>query len=329
MDFESWKIFKVSDLFDCVLAKGDLKKDDIDSGNIPLISSGESQNGVVKYIDSNGDGISEIFAGNSITVDMFCNAFYQDEDFYAVSHGRVNILLPKIIFNKYIGLFICTLIKMEQYKYSYGRAVYNDEISRMEIKLPVTQSGDIDYLLIEQIMKNLWGGSLETANPFSNINIDPKNWSEFRLGDLFDIEKGKCNCAANLEDGNEVPYLGAKKSQNGVMRFVSRDQRLITKGNCLIFICDGEGSVGYSNYMDRDFIGSTTIAAGFNDNLNKYNALFIVTLLDKEKYKFSYGRKWGPTLKDTKIKLPTTSNFNPDWEFMTKMVKDLPFADLI
>lgn len=69
---------------------------------------------------------------------MFCNAFYQPKEFYAVSHGRVNILTP--LFEEMdckIGLFIATLINKERYRFSYGRAVYSSVISKLKINLPI------------------------------------------------------------------------------------------------------------------------------------------------------------------------------------------------
>ena len=39
-------------------------------------------------------------------------------------------------------LFISTIINKEQFKYSYGRAVYSSEISRMVIKLPICKDKD-------------------------------------------------------------------------------------------------------------------------------------------------------------------------------------------
>lgn len=84
-----WKEFTIGDYFDVYLSSGDLKIDDCEPGNIPLISSGSTNNGIVGYIDEKGDGKAQIFKANCITVDMFCNAFYQNGDFYAVSHGRV------------------------------------------------------------------------------------------------------------------------------------------------------------------------------------------------------------------------------------------------
>lgn len=142
LNISSWKEFALGRLFKVELSKGDIKLDDIDRGTIPLVSSGESNNGIVGNIDEKGDGKAEIFKGNKITIDMFGNPFYQEDDFYAVSHGRVNILVPKFELNKSIGLFIASIIKKEQYKFSYGRAVYSTEASNMIIELPVQHNDD-------------------------------------------------------------------------------------------------------------------------------------------------------------------------------------------
>lgn len=141
LNTDSWKEFKISDLFDVELSKGDLKEDDCAPGDIPLVSSGSLNNGVVKYIDEDGDGIAQIFPKNKITVDMFGQAYYQPFDFYSVSHGRVNILSAKIKgFNKYIALFICSIINNEQFRFSYNRAVYKAVIESLVIKLPSKQN---------------------------------------------------------------------------------------------------------------------------------------------------------------------------------------------
>lgn len=161
LDVDNWKNFVIRDLFEVSLSRGDLKESECEIGEIPLISSGESDNGIVKYIDKNGDGKAEIFSGNKITVDMFCNAFYQPSDFYAVSHGRVNILSPKFEMCVKIGLFITTLINLEQYRYSYGRAVYSGVISKMCIKLPVKNNNkDVpDWDFMKEYMSSLPYGS--------------------------------------------------------------------------------------------------------------------------------------------------------------------------
>ena len=155
------------------------------------------------------------------------------------------------------------------------------------------------------------------------MNLDLDKWGSFRISDLFPIlQYGKAN-QGMLSDGTECFYVGAKKNDNGVMLHCAYDEDLIQKGNCIIFICNGQGSVGYANYMDVDFIGTTDIVAGYNENLNQYNGLFIATVLCQERPKYSFGRKWKTHLKDTVIKLPQTLDGNPDWKYMEQYIKSL------
>ncbi|MBR3963465.1 MAG: restriction endonuclease subunit S [Oscillospiraceae bacterium] len=171
------------------------------------------------------------------------------------------------------------------------------------------------------------------------MNLDVENWKAFTIGKLFKLENGKAN-QGMLEDGNECFYVGAKKDDNGVMVHCAKDEALLQKGNCIIFICNGQGSVGYANYMDVDFIGTTDIVAGYNENLNEYNGLFIATVLCQERPKYSFGRKWKTHLRNTEIKLPIKYNpdgthyfdaskkysetgYVPDWEWMENYIKTL------
>lgn len=158
--------------------------------------------------------------------------------------------------------------------------------------------------------------------------MDRSNWRWFRVGDLFPPQKCKCSNATELlEDGDEIAYIGAKKSDNGVMRYVKRDEKLVSRGNCLVFIGDGQGSVGYTIYQPVDFIGSTTLIAGYNLHLNPYNAAFLVSILDQERFRYSFGRKFKKEIvANTKIQLPAvkldSGEYEPDWQYMETFVKD-------
>ena len=55
----------------------------------------------------------------------------------------------------------------------------------------------------------------------------------------------------------------------------------------------------------------------------------IKAILEKERYRYSYGRAFKMDLiKSTFIKLPTKNNL-PDWEFMENYIKSLPYGDRI
>lgn len=326
-----WKEFTIGDYFDVYLSSGDLKIDDCEPGNIPLISSGSTNNGIVGYIDENGDGKAQIFKANCITVDMFCNAFYQNGDFYAVSHGRVNILCPKFKCNLQIGLFICSIIKKEQFKYSYGRAVYSSEIARMIIKLPSTPDNEPDWNYMEQYIKSLNHKPIATANrgKYGSHTLGVENWVEFCVGDLFEVKKGKRLTSDDQTDG-DTPYIGAIDSNNGVANYIG--QGAIHDGNTISLSYNG--SMGEAFYQPKPFWATDDVNVLYfrKENgvaFNKYIALFICAVLRQEKYRYSYGRKWVlESMKSTIIKLPEKSG-KPDWCYMENYMKSLPYGDRI
>lgn len=155
------------------------------------------------------------------------------------------------------------------------------------------------------------------------MKIDTSTWKWFVIEDLFDkFETGKGHDTL-LDDGEECFYLGAKKSDNGIMRKCAVNESMLQDGNCIVFICNGAGSVGYANYMDRPFIATTDLVLGYADWLNEKTGLFVATVLCKERFKYSFGRKWKTHLRDTQIKLPATPDGKPDWQWMESYIDSL------
>jgi len=154
-----------------------------------------------------------------------------------------------------------------------------------------------------------------------DLDLKNKEWKEFKLSDLFLIEHCKCTKVTDLQKGN-MPYVGATNRNNGVLSFVKPIKKLITKGNCIAFICDGEGSVGYAIYKEEDFIGSTTVKVGRNEKLNKYNAHFIITIADTVRSKYNFGFKRNEFhLKNETLILPVNSQVEPDYEYMDQYMR--------
>ncbi len=113
-------------------------------------------NGIVVNI-KDGDGISEIFNGKCLTVDMFGKTYYQENNFYAVSHGHVNILLPKFEINKEIGLFFCSILnKLLAEKYSFSVMCIKSKIKEEKIFLPTSNDRTPDWVYITNFIGNLY-----------------------------------------------------------------------------------------------------------------------------------------------------------------------------
>lgn len=155
------------------------------------------------------------------------------------------------------------------------------------------------------------------------MNLKEVNWNYFAIKDIFDnFMNGKANQGL-LEEGDTCFYVGAKRDNCGVMFHCDRNEELVTKGNCVVFICNGEGSVGYAFYIDKDFMGTTDIVAAYSPHINEYTGNFIATIACKERFKYSHGRKWKTHLKNTKILLPIDDNNDINWKFMEEYIKSL------
>ena len=258
-------------------------------------------------------GLITVSLGGSIL-----SSFVQQEDFY--TGQNIKVLTPKkeMTFNEKV--FYCKVIELNKIRYStFGR-----EANKTLHKIKIPSPDQIPNYVYEVTV------DIPSKTPVSkeNLILKDREWRYFVLKDIFNIEKCKCSSAEELlVDGNDLFYVGAKKNENGIMRKVGHNSKLISKGNGIVFIGDGQGSIGYSLYQPKDFIGSSTLSIGYNGNLNIFNALFIVPILDKERYRYSFGRKYGKeVVKNSKIKLPVDKSNNPDWQFMGDYIKSLPYS---
>lgn len=126
-----------------------------------------------------------------------------------------------------------------------------------------------------------------------------------------------------------INFLGAISENNGIREKIETDY--FWKPNCITV--NYNGSVGEAFYQNEPFWASDDVNVLYAKDwwrMNKYNALFLVTVIKANKYRFSYGRKWTlEKMKDSVIKLPGKADGTPDFEFMEKYIRTLPYGDKI
>lgn len=313
---------KVSDLFD-VFYGANLefnKMTPLEEGGIPFVARGSSNNGVVGYVASvygakKNPAYTISVAGSGSILECFLQEvpYYSGRDLY--------YLKPKQPITKNQMLFYCAVLRSNKYRYSYGR-----QANRTLGDIAIPALNELPKWVNETIIP-----TPPSEKPYQNkfVSLKDRKWDWFNLKDIFPtLEKCKCsNASVLLADGDDINYIGAKKTDNGVMQRVKKVNWLVSKGNAMVFIGDGAGSVGYVTYQKDDFIGSSTLTCGYSEHLNEYTGLFLVSILDLERYRFSFGRKYGKRqIKNMKIKLPATSYNEPDWEFMEYYIKSLPYS---
>ena len=183
----------------------------------------------------------------------------------------------------------------------------------MLIKLPARENGEPDYGWMECFIKSLHYKRIHTSVSRIEKEIHPSEWGEYALGELFRFEKGKRLVKADMILGS-VNYLGAIRESNGVREKIETDY--FWEPNSITV--NYNGSVGEAFY-----------AKGFW-TLNKYNALFIITVIKANRYRFSYGRKWTmEKMKETVLRLPRKEDGTPDFIYMEEYIRSLPYSDRI
>lgn len=151
-------------------------------------------------------------------------------------------------------------------------------------------------------------------------------WREYRIDALFDVRKGSRLTKEDMEDG-KTPFIGATETNNGVTARVNREPN--HHPNTITVVYNGN-SVAESFYQFRPYRATDDVNVLYPlFDLTVELAMFLITVIRREKYRFNYGRKWNKgRMQESFISLPSNDS-GPDWEFMAAYVKTIPFsADL-
>lgn len=157
------------------------------------------------------------------------------------------------------------------------------------------------------------------------MDINMIEWQPIRLDSIFqEFVRGKVSSVIDeTKDPNGIPYVGATTRNNGVLDFLVSDTEKKQRGNCIVFIRDGQGSVGLSVYRSTPFIATVNTSSGYSNWLNKYNGIFVSVSSNQVRVKYSFGyKRKEERLLSEKIMLPVNKNDKPDYSFMTKFIKE-------
>lgn len=290
-----------------------------------------SNNGIVAYVKS-GDGKSEMFSGNSLTVDMFGQPFYHEYNFYSVSHGRVNILESNKI-NLLTGLFVVQVLKMQESRFGYNNMLSSSRLADIIVVLPIKSDQTPDWDYMEQYIANLMSEiSVPELEPVgvSSVDLNSIEWKEFAIEEIADVLSG-VRLTADKKIEGKIPFIGARDNNNGIDSFIGNTNKSTDK-NFLGVNYDGNG-VALSWYHPYeatvlDSVKRLHIKDEAAQNAECY--LFLSMMIKQQKSKYQYGYKFnGQRMKAQKILLPINDNGTPDWRFIHDYVKSIPNARLI
>jgi hypothetical protein len=313
---------KVNDLFKIVQGNSfELMNMELsNTSNINFVSRTAQDNGVVAQVCADDDinpfpaGVITVALGGSVL-----SAFVQLKPFYTAFH--IAVLTPKKELTLQEKLYYCMCIKANAYRYNFGRQA-NKTLKYIELPDIIPEwVYTIPVIPIKTKVK-------PNAQP-----LNTNRWKEFLFNELFIISVSKDKNLFSSEKGGALaatatPYVSSSSYNNGITGFV--DSEPSQKANTMTIARNG--SVASTFYQPRNYCASPDdiriLTPKFD--MNVYTALFLKTIIEQEKPKYGYGRKFGTTrLKKLVIKLPATSQGLPDWDYMENYIKSLPYADKI
>ena len=146
-----WREFLLTDLFDIAgtVTTPIRRLKSYGGGDSPYITTQTVNNGVLGFY---GHATEK---GNVLVVDSAVTGYcsYQPDDFSASDH--VEKLIPRFDMNKYVGMFLATVMKQDQYRYNDGRKASQARLRKMSIRLPSTAEGKPNWQFMEDFIKSL------------------------------------------------------------------------------------------------------------------------------------------------------------------------------
>jgi len=328
LDSVKWAEFKIEDLFKEIKRGCRLTQENQVDGDKPYVSSTATNNGVDNFI-GNKDKVRSF--SNCLTIANSGSVgacFYHDYEFVASDHVTALSLAKG---NKYIFMFLATILKRLEEKYSFNREINDKRIRKEKIILPVDVNGNPDWQFMEDYIKQERGVQVRKLVDYYKLKVsecDIKDlggmeWKEFWLEDIAEIKSGVRLTKADQLHG-KLPFVGSSDNNNGITGFVSNINSSLDSN---VLGVNYNGSIVDSYYHPYKCIFSDDVKRLHlkeKKAQNKYCYLFLKRCILKQKSKYAYGYKFNASrMKRQKIMLPADENGEPHWEYMRQYMQKL------
>ena len=333
----------MQELFESSNGDFDIQKTHINDLGDYVITAGLSNNGVLGKTDIK----AKIFNANTITIDMFGNAFYRQFRYKMVTHARVFSLKSILSITQKQGIFLSSAMHFLKYNFGYENMCSWAKIKQEKISLPVKKDREIDFAFMEDFISQLEACRLSQLEAYllvtglKNYTLTPAEeqaltdfqngnikWGEFNLEKLYGKStRGKRLKSADRING-DLPFVTAGEAETGISAFIGNDVEIFAANTTTI---DMFGSAKYRNY---EYGGDDHIAVVHTEKINKYAAIFVTTAIHKSSYtgKFSYSRNfYAKDADELNIYLPVTNDIPnyPMMETLISAVQKLVIKDVV
>lgn len=145
----TFKKFALGFLFTSSTGDVDLQQKDLNGKGQFLVNSGVDNRGIKGRTDRK----AKVFPSNTITIDFLGNAYYRDYEYKMATHNHVFSLSGEVIKNRQIGTYLVGMLSRLSDLFSYNNMATWNKLKDIEISLPVSSNGEIDFDYMERYIR--------------------------------------------------------------------------------------------------------------------------------------------------------------------------------
>ena len=165
------------------------------------------------------------------------------------------------------------------------------------------------------------------------MNLDGKKFLDFKIADIFivkygvNLELNACNeCDKN--DENAVNFVSRTAENNGISAYVSKIKGVEPQKAGLISVAGSGSALSTFLQIEPFYSGRDLYTLEAKQDISTEAKMFLISMIEQNKYKYCYGRQANKTLADLLLRLPINNRGEPDFEFMENYIKSLHYKPL-
>jgi hypothetical protein len=289
-------------------------KENLDDGNSLVISSQATDNGCYGFFDT-----MPKYKPPFITVPSTGSIGEAFVQIYPCAVCDDNLVLePRQKLPLEYFFYIAFRVRTQKWRYNYGRKITPNRLATLAVIPPEAFKLDISY-------KNLTS-SLYPRKAYHPYDLEyPLNIRIFPVDKLFDTQRGHFHAIDRLESGIYATVSRAS-SDNGIVGFYNKPSKakVFPKDIITVSTVSGDAFVQQTPFIATDNV----VMCIPKRPLRISTLLYIVTLLNKVKWRYSYGRQcYKGNFQKTSLSLPIIKDDIIDEDYIEKLVTTLPYWD--
>lgn len=289
---------------------------DHDKGIIPFVSNGFANNGVVGFVEPLPS--DKVFQFEGICISVFGEATVQYPPFIARGNGGsgLSVLEPdKSMAKSELYWYASYINQAIRWRFSFGRMLKKERLEKLQFPYFETATIPDFAALVPNKPKKM------------KLVFQEIHWGKFKVSKLFNVKRGDFHSLARLVDG-DVMTVSRISENNGIAGYFERPEKaqLHSTGDITVSTLGGDSFVQINSFMATDNVLILTPKIPLSIEVR----FFIVFMLNRDKWRYSYGRQSYKTkFEQAELLLPVTDSGIIDEAFIKLMIKQTTYWSLV